>query len=111
MNEPTLSRELTPTKLDKHSSTEMFLGWSNGEQFAVPFSEMRFHCPCAGCVDEHTGQRTLKRENVRPDIRIVKVELIGRYAVHVMFNDGHGTGIYHFDRLYELCQKTGLKLA
>jgi DUF971 family protein len=41
---------------------------------------------------------------------VVKVELVGRYAAHIMFNDGHGTGIYHFDRLYEMCQKTGLKL-
>ena len=101
---------VTPTKIDKHSASEMLLGWDNGESYAVPFSEIRYQCPCAGCVDEHTGKRTIQRLQVRADIRPVKVEIVGRYAVHLMWNDGHGTGIYHFDRLYELSQKSGLKL-
>jgi len=37
------------------------------------------------------------------------VQIIGRYAVQVSFSDGHGTGMYHFDRLYDLCRQAGAK--
>lgn len=104
-------KDRVPTRIDKHSATEMLLAWNSGESFALPFVELRFNCPCAACVDEHTGQRTLKREQVRPDIRAVSVSLVGRYAVHVAWSDGHQTGMFHFDRLWELCEKFGLRQA
>jgi DUF971 family protein len=88
----------------------MLLVWNNDEQYSLPFFEMRFFCPCASCVDEHTGQRTIQRSQVKPDIRAVKVESVGRYALQIIWSDGHSTGIYHYDRLYELCQKTGNNL-
>jgi DUF971 family protein len=100
----------TPTKIDKHSATEMLLGWSNQEEYSVPFVELRYYCPCAGCVDENTGKRTIQRSSVSPDIRPLGVSLIGRYAVQINWSDDHSTGMYHYDRLMELCQKQGRKL-
>lgn len=70
----------------------------------MPYTELRFQCPCAACVDEHTGQRIIRRENVRPDVRVTGVQLIGRYAVQISFSDGHGSGIYPYDKLYPLCK-------
>lgn len=101
---------LIPTKIDKYNDTEMLLNWSNGTEFALPFVELRFHCPCAGCVDENTGERTIQRSSIRPDIRPTGVELVGRYAVQIHWSDLHSTGMYHFDRLNELCLKQGRKL-
>lgn len=100
-----------PTRIDKYSDSEMLVSWSSGESFAVPFLEIRFHCPCASCVDEHTGQRILKREQISRDIRPVNVQLVGRYAVQVTWSDGHGTGMYHYDRLLQLCEKFGKALS
>lgn len=101
----------SPTQIQPLSPTEIFLAWSNGHQFALPYSEMRFYCPCAGCVDEHTGQRTIEKSSISPEIRATDVKLIGRYAVQLIWSDGHSTGMYHYDRLWELCEKQGRKLA
>jgi DUF971 family protein len=103
--------ERIPTRIDQHSPTEMLLAWNSGESFAVPFVELRFQCPCASCVDEHTGQRVLRRESIAADIRPTGVQLIGRYAVQITWSDGHQTGMYHFDRLFDLAQKQGRRLA
>lgn len=101
---------MTPTQIEPLSPIEMFMTWNNGEKFSVPYVEIRFYCPCAGCVDEHTGKRTIQKTSIAPDIRPAAVELVGRYAVQISWSDGHNTGIYHFDRLFELCQKQGRKL-
>jgi len=100
-------QELTPKRIEPFSSTEICIGWSDGTLFSIPYFEIRFQCPCAICVDEMTGKRTLKRENVRADVKPQKVEQVGRYAVQIKWSDGHGTGIFHYEKLMELCQKNG----
>src|SRR4051812_14050131 len=96
-----------PTRLDSVDGARMLLSWNNGEVYTIAFSELRFECPCAACVDEHSGQRILKREDVAADVRPKEVSLVGRYAVHISWSDHHSTGIYHFDRLYDLCRRSG----
>jgi DUF971 family protein len=98
---------LLPTQLQPLSPIELFVAWQNGEKYSVPYTELRFQCPCAGCVDEHTGIRTIRREQVRADIRPTGMQLVGRYAVQVSWIDGHSTGMYHFERLYEICKQFG----
>lgn len=105
----------TPTTISGHSPTELLLKWNLGEQpeesYAIPYVEMRFACPCAGCVDEHTGQRTLKRENIQAEIKPRGAQVVGQYAVQFNWNDGHDTGIFHFDRLYKLSREFGRRLS
>lgn len=82
------------------------MGFDTGEEFIVSSLEMRFECPCASCVDEITGRRTLKRETLRPDVRPLKIEPVGRYGIHIDWSDGHRTGMYHFDTLYSIAKGT-----
>lgn len=89
----------------------MKLQWNTGETFAVPYVELRFECPCAGCVDEHTGRRTIQRASIQPTIKAKNAAAIGRYAIQINWNDGHDTGMYHFDRLYEICRDHGRRLS
>jgi len=99
-----------PVRIDKKSDTEMLIVWNQGDEYAITFVDIRYYCPCASCVDEHTGERTILRSSIRPDICPVGVQVIGRYALQIQWNDQHSTGMYHFDRLYELCIKQGRKL-
>ena len=103
-----LAMELTPTRIDKHSLTEMLLEWSTGKRYSLAFVELRFRCPCAACVDEHTGQRVIKKESISPEIRPTNVQLVGRYAVQITWTDGHSTGMFHYDTLAKLCEKYGI---
>jgi ATP-binding protein involved in chromosome partitioning len=85
----------------------MIFSWNTGETFSVPYFELRFECPCAVCVDEKTGKKVLKRENIAADIRARGVHTIGRYALKIEWSDNHSTGMYHFDRLFEICETQG----
>ena len=98
---------LSPTLIESHSPTQLKMGWNNGKTFAVPYVELRFYCPCASCIDEHTGERTIEKSSINPDIRPTGVQLVGRYAVQITWSDRHDTGMFHYDRLYELCEKQG----
>jgi DUF971 family protein len=94
------------TKILPSGDLEIRLEFDSGESCTLPCLELRFQCPCAACVDEITGKRTLKRETLRPDVRPVRIQPVGRYGIHIEWNDGHRTGMYHFDRLHELIAKS-----
>jgi DUF971 family protein len=101
---------MIPSKIEPLSPIELHIQWNNGDDYSIPYSEIRFYCPCAGCVDEHTGERTIQKSSIDPAIRPKDVQAIGRYAIQFTWSDGHNTGMYHFDRLRELCEKQGRKL-
>jgi DUF971 family protein len=98
-----------PTQVEPFSPKEIRIAWSDGMECTLPYAELRFQCPCASCVDEHTGKRIIRRESINPDVRPTGVQPIGRYALQFTWSDGHGTGIYHYDRLHELCQQARQK--
>ncbi len=78
------------------------LNWSDGRQSVVTFRDLRYQCPCAVCVDENTGVRKIRKEDVSPDVRPTKIQTIGNYALGIHFSDGHHTGLYAFDYLRKL---------
>jgi DUF971 family protein len=81
------------------------LSFEDGVSFDVAALDLRFACPCANCVDEMTGKRTLKRESIKPDVRPTEIQPVGRYGIHIAWSDGHRTGMYHFDSLYAMRPK------
>jgi DUF971 family protein len=104
-------QNVVPVQIDRYSEREMLLKFNTGEAFAVPFFEIRFVCPCASCVDENTGKRILKREDVAQDVRPTGVSLVGRYAVQIQWSDLHSTGMYAFDQLWLIAKNTGKALS
>jgi DUF971 family protein len=81
------------------------LTWADGRvcRFAAP--SLRRACPCAQCVNEWTGQRVLKPENISDELTINDIAIVGRYALNFRWSDGHETGIYSFRYLRELCEQ------
>lgn len=101
----------TPTQVEPNSPTELRVAWNDGASWSLPYVDLRFYCPCASCVDEHTGERIIHRSSIGPDIRPLGVQVVGRYALQIAWSDQHSTGMYHFDRLREICEKLGRKLS
>lgn len=67
-----------------------------------PQRYLRLECPCAGCVNEFTGERLLQPETVPADVRPVGVEFAGNYGLKIGWSDGHHSGIYTWDHLARL---------
>lgn len=60
---------------------------------------LRLACGCAQCIDEWSGENRLDPETVPEDVRPLRIEGVGRYAIQIEWSDGHGSGIYPFRRL------------
>lgn len=99
----------TPAKTDlkireirQLGERELAIMWADGVQQVFDVVALRRACPCAACVDELSGRRTLKPEDVNETVRPLNVQSVGRYALTVAFDDQHKTGIYTFDYLRQL---------
>jgi DUF971 family protein len=75
--------------------------WSDGQRTVYTTAQLRRLCPCAQCVNELTGQRTLDPRTVPDDLTHSQARMVGNYAVALRFSDGHETGIYPFPYLRE----------
>jgi DUF971 family protein len=77
--------------------------WRDGHVSVYQPRYIRLNCPCAGCVDEMSGQRTLRPEMVPEGIYPSAIEYVGRYALKFVWSDGHDTGLFSFETLRALC--------
>ena len=102
----------TPKKITLAAgNNSLAIDWSDGHRSVYPYKYLREKCPCATCTDAHGAgaPRTNKVADTNPlpmfgkALQPEKAELVGRYAVHIAWSDGHSTGIYSFDYLRELC--------
>lgn len=89
------------------SGTRLRIAWHDGTQSLFEPRTLRLRCPCAGCVDEHTGQRILVPGMVPDDVYPTAIHYVGRYALQFMWSDGHSTGIYPFEYLRRLADELG----
>ena len=88
-----------PRVITKSDPSRVTLAWADGHTTVYGARELRQMCPCAGCVDELSGRRTLDVGKVPADIVTAGVSLVGNYGIAILFSDGHGTGIYPFRML------------
>jgi len=97
------TRAPTPVEIGRANQHDVKITWQDGHESVYPARMLRLACPCAGCVDEVTGRRRLNEAHVAQDVRPLKLEVVGRYAISIQWSDGHATGIYAFDRLRKMC--------
>jgi DUF971 family protein len=93
---------IEPIEIIEESDHELTIRWSDESQILYSAAELRRACPCASCVNEWTGERTLTNESVSDDVTFSHISIVGRYALNFHFSDGHETGIYSFAMLKQL---------
>ncbi|HUI60661.1 MAG TPA: DUF971 domain-containing protein [Steroidobacteraceae bacterium] len=84
----------------RNRSRLLEVSFSDGSRFELPFEFLRVHSPSAEVKGHGPGQEVLVlgKENVG----IRAVEPVGQYAVKLVFDDGHDTGLFTWKYLHEL---------
>ena len=92
-----------PRKVELQPDGGLLVQWTDGHLSPYPPHALRRACRCAHCEDEWTGAARLDPGAIPASIRVVEVKPVGRYGLSLNFSDGHGTGIYTFTHLRDIC--------
>ena len=90
-----------PTELNLHQHSRVLeLTFDDGAKFELPCEYLRVYSPSAEVRGHSPEQAVLQVAKEQVNIR--DIEPVGNYAVKLVFDDGHDTGLYTWDYLYEL---------
>ena len=93
-----------PTEINLHQVSKMLdITFDDGRSFSMPVEYLRVFSPSAEVRGHGPGQEVL--QTGKRQVNIQAIEPIGMYAVKLVFTDGHDTGIYSWDYLYDLGAK------
>lgn len=90
-----------PVEISLHQKSRVLnITFDSGEDFALSYEFLRVHSPSAEVQGHGPGQGVLQIG--KEDVMITRVDPIGSYAIQPTFDDGHDTGIYSWETLYDL---------
>ena len=93
-----------PTEITVHETSRVLeVGFSDGRAFRIPFELMRVYSPSAEVKGHAAGEGILVTD--KESVGIAQIEPIGLYAVRIVFDDSHNTGLYTWSYLYEMCSE------
>ena len=96
-----MTAKAKPTEINLHQKSRVLeIAFDDGSRFQLPCEYLRVYSPSAEVRGHGPGQEVLQlgKENVN----ITQIEPVGVYAVQLHFDDGHSTGIYSWETLYDL---------
>ena len=89
-----------PTEIKLHQKSRVLeIAFADGAAFRLPCEFLRVYSPSAEVRGHGPGQEVLQVG--KQNVEIMRVEPVGSYAVQLTFSDGHDTGIYSWDLLYD----------
>ncbi len=89
-----------PTEIKLHQLSRILeISFDDGKTFSLPCEFLRVYSPSAEVRGHGKGQETLQVG--KKNVEIKAVEPVGNYAVQLAFSDGHNTGLYSWDILYD----------
>ena len=95
---------MQPTAITLHQASRVLeVAFADGRTFKLPYEFLRVYSPSAEVRGHGPGQETL--QTGKRDVTIKDVEAVGHYAIRPEFSDGHGSGIYSWEYLYDLGER------
>jgi DUF971 family protein len=89
----------TELRLDG-AKTTLTVSFDDGGRFALPAEYLRVESPSAEVQGHGPGQKQIVKGKEK--VKIAGLEPVGNYAVRILFDDGHDTGLFSWDYLHEL---------
>ena len=92
---------LVPTEIKMHRKSRILeLVYPDGQRYDLAAEYLRVYSPSAEVQGHGPGQAVL--QTGKEGVSITAIEAVGNYAVKLVFDDGHDTGIYSWEELYRL---------
>ena len=89
-----------PTEIKLHQKSRVLeIAFADGARFRLPCEFLRVYSPSAEVRGHGPGQEVL--QTGKKEVGIARIEPVGQYAMQLHFSDGHDTGIYSWDLLYD----------
>jgi DUF971 family protein len=96
-----MSKATHPTRITLHTgSRTLEVRFDTGEKFQLPWEYLRVFSPSKEVRGRHGSGRILVTD--KENVVITEMKPVGNYALKLFFNDGHNSGLYDWDFLYEL---------
>lgn len=90
-----------PTEIKLHQQSRVLeIAFDDGVCYQLPYEFLRVHSPSAEVRGHGVGQETLQVG--KKEVVILEVLPVGNYAMKIVFDDGHDSGLYTWDYLYNL---------
>lgn len=90
-----------PTEIKLHQQSKILeIKYSDGSLFELPCEYLRVFSPSAE-VRAHTGE-VAKLVTGKENVNITEMKPVGQYAIKIYFDDGHNSGLYDWDMIYNL---------
>jgi DUF971 family protein len=84
----------------KKAEKRLEIDFDDGARFSYPAEYLRVESPSAEVMGHGPGQKVIVPG--RQEVGIIELEPVGHYAIRIVFDDLHDTGIFSWDYLYEL---------
>lgn len=92
-----------PTEIKLHQKSRVLeLSYDDGRRFELPCELLRVYSPSAEVKGHGAGSGVLQVG--KEAVTVTAIEPVGNYAVKLVFDDGHSTGLYSWEYLYDLGQ-------
>ncbi len=99
-----------PTDIKLRTSSRLLeVSFDDGSRFELPFEYLRVFSPSAEVKGHGGGEGVLVTG--KQNVGITGVEPVGNYALRLLFDDGHNTGLYSWSVLHELGSDRGVNWA
>jgi DUF971 family protein len=102
------SEQHKPVAIQLHRrSRQLELEYADGERYSLSCEFLRVHSPSAEVLGHGPGQEVLQTGKI--NVNITAIKPVGNYALQLVFDDGHDTGLYSWRYLYDLCEGQAAK--
>ena len=92
---------MKPTEINLHKVSRVLeLSFDDGSNFKLPVEYLRVYSPAAEVQGHGPGQEVLQIG--KEDVNIDNIEPMGHYAIKLVFDDNHDSGIFSWEYLYDL---------
>jgi len=90
-----------PTEIKLHQQSRILeIAFDDGSRYRLPYEFLRVYTPSAEARGHGPGQETL--QTGKKNVMLLNVEPVGTYALKLIYDDGHDSGLYTWEYLHEL---------